>query len=188
MYGFMMPNNIIGNNVKNLSLTDYFIFFGYMILCIAIFLLIYKGACYLRDKNKNYQIKNGTLQSLALITTSVSTLSYLSLQNKTNIDFNQIINSPNFKNAAIIFIGSFTVLSLISYILKRQIKPLNISIYGIIFIIGYSLFYTPNQTTLEPKKPQEAIIKKIESKKIEEIKKEEVKNISNNPNIKIEVR
>ena len=188
MYGFMMPNNIIGNNVKNLSLTDYFIFFGYMILCIAIFLLIYKGACYLRDKNKNTKIKNSTLQSLALIATSISTLSYLSLQNKAKIDFNQIINSPNFKNAAIIFIGSFIVISLISYILKRQIKPLNISIYGIIFIIGYSLFYTPIEEKIEEKKPQDTIIKKVENKKVQEVKKEETKNISNNPNIKIEVR
>ena len=184
MYGFIMPNNIIGSNVKNLSLIDYFIFFRYMILCIAIFLLIYKGACYLRDKNKNTKIKNSTLQSLALIATSISTLSYLSLQNKTKIDFNQIINSPNFKNATIIFIGSFIAISLISYILKRQIKPLNISIYGIIFIIGYSLFYTP----IEEKKPQDTTIKKVETKKVQEVKKEETKNISNNPNIKIEVR
>jgi len=186
MYGFIMPTNIIGKNVKDLSFTDLLTFFGFMFLCIGIFILLYKGACYLRDKSGKFEVKNSTLQTLALIATSVSTLSYLKLQSHTTINFNQIINSPNFKNAAMIFIGSFIVLSLISHIIKRQIKPINISIYGIIFIIGYTLYATPKEIKTEPIKPNIAM-QKVEPKKVIEVKKEEVKNVSNNPNIKIEM-
>lgn len=186
MYGFMMPSNIIGNNIGALNLKQTLQFIGVMLLCFIVFIILYKSACYLRDKTKKFQIKNSTLQTLALIATSISTLSYLSLQENLKINFHQIIDSPNFNYAAIIFIGSFTILSILSYITKIKIKPINISIYGIIFIIGFTLYETPTQTKIEPIKPN-ITMKKIEPKKVIEVKKEEIKNVSNNPNIKIEM-
>lgn len=186
MYGFMMPNNIIGRNVTDLTPMDFIIFIGYMIFCIIIFIGLYKGTCYIRDKSKNFQIKNNTLKTLSLIATSITIFSYLQIENKTKIDFNKIITSENFKNAILIFVGTFIFISIVSYIIKRKIKLLNVFIYGIIFITIYSL-YQPQ--TIEKKneiKPN-ITMKKIEEKRTIEVKKEEPKNLSNNQNIKIQM-
>lgn len=92
------------------------------------------------------------------------------------INFNQIVYSTDFKQAIIIFITCFFISIIISIGFNKKIKPLIFSLYGIIFVIGYTIYKTPTEIKTEPKKPLETITKKIETK-----------NISNNPNIKIEV-
>ena len=100
--------------------------------------------------------------------------------------FQSIMNSKGIGELIFIFIGAIIILSILSYITKIKLRPINIAIYGIIFIIGYSLYQTPNEVKKEPIKPT-VIMKQFEPKKFTEVKKEENKNLSNNQNIKIEM-
>ncbi|ATB70290.1 hypothetical protein SJPD1_2192 [Sulfurospirillum diekertiae] len=100
--------------------------------------------------------------------------------------FQSITNSKSIGELILIFIVAITTLCLLSYITKIKIRPINTAIYGIIFIIVFLLYQTPNEVKKEKVKPT-VMMKQIEPKKFTVVEKEESKNISKNPNIKIEM-
>jgi hypothetical protein len=100
--------------------------------------------------------------------------------------FQSLTNSKGIGELILIFLVAITILSILSYITKNKIRPINTLIYGIILIIGFSLYQTHNEVKKEPIKPT-IMMKQIEPKKFTEVKKEENKNLSNNANIRIEM-
>ncbi|QIR75351.1 hypothetical protein FA592_03555 [Sulfurospirillum diekertiae] len=100
--------------------------------------------------------------------------------------FQSISNSKGIEELILIFLIAIAILSILSYVTKIKIRPINTVIYIIIFIIGFSLYQTPNEIKKEPIKTT-VKMKEIEPKKFTEVKKEKEKNLSNNENIKIEM-
>lgn len=99
---------------------------------------------------------------------------------------NYIIHAPETLTALQKLGIAYVIFFIIGYIFQRRVRVIILAIYAITFFL-YSLDLTIRKTDVVNATPKQAKTN-IEKQSIEKEKKEEVKNVSNNPNIKIEVR
>lgn len=99
---------------------------------------------------------------------------------------NYIIHAPETLTALQKLGIAYVIFFIIGYIFQRKVRIIILVAYSITFLL-YSLDWTMRKTDVVNVAPKQTKTN-IEKPNIEKPKKEEIKNVSNNPNIKIEVR
>lgn len=99
---------------------------------------------------------------------------------------NYIIHAPETLTALQKIGIAYIILFILSYIFQKKLRLMVFIIYAVTIFL-YTLDLTIRKTDVVNATPKQAKTN-TEKQSIEKPKKEEVKNVSNNPNIKIEVR